>query len=355
MKVAIGMKLRRGPFGGGNQFGNALKSYLESRGDTVVDNLDDPDIDIIMMTDPRTSLLSCAFGPVEILDYLQRKPDTIVVHRINECDERKGTTLVNRILARSNSIADHTVYIATWLIDLFKNQGLEFTENYSVVLNGAEPKHFYPDSGKPEELSQPVRLVTHHWGGFWEKGWDIYLKLDKLISADKYRGKLEFHYIGNPLDGIRTENIIFHPPASGKELGELLNKNDIYVTGSMNEPAGMHHIEGALCGLPLLYRNSGALPEFCRGYGVMFNGVDDFESALDELIENYAFYKKKIKEYDNTCEKMCSGYYDVFVDLLNRKEEIISVRKRIIFPALKKLGFRFMNLKYRVMTRLGVR
>ena len=32
MKTAIGMKIQRGPFGGGNQFGTALKTYLESQG-----------------------------------------------------------------------------------------------------------------------------------------------------------------------------------------------------------------------------------------------------------------------------------------------------------------------------------
>ena len=34
----------------------------------------------------------------------------------------------------------------------------------------------------------------------------------------------------------------------------------------------MHHIEGALCGLPILFRNSGSLPEYCKKYGVSFDG-----------------------------------------------------------------------------------
>jgi len=31
----------------------------------------------------------------------------------------------------------------------------------------------------------------------------------------------------------------------------------------MNEPEEMRHIEGAMCGLPLLLRNSGALLKYC--------------------------------------------------------------------------------------------
>ena len=35
----------------------------------------------------------------------------------------------------------------------------------------------------------------------------------------------------------------------------------------------MHHIEGALSGLPLIFRKSGALPEYCSDYGIEF--IDD--------------------------------------------------------------------------------
>ena len=33
---------------------------------------------------------------------------------------------------------------------------------------------------------------------------------------------------------------------NSKDISEYLRKCDIYITGSENEPAGMHHIEGAM-------------------------------------------------------------------------------------------------------------
>ena len=36
-----------------------------------------------------------------------------------------------------------------------------------------------------------------------------------------------------------------------------LKKHDIYITASENEPSGNHHMEGALCGLPILFKDSG--------------------------------------------------------------------------------------------------
>ena len=154
------------------------------------------------------------------------------------------------------------------MINLFKEQGLIFINSYNVILNGAD-KNIFTFKKHNFFNNRKIRLVTHHWGASFFKGWDIYQKIDRMISDDKYKNKLEFHYIGQRPKDIETKNIIFHKPLSGRELAEELNKNDIYVTGSINEPAGMHHIEGALCGLPLLYRESGALPEYCNGFGII--------------------------------------------------------------------------------------
>ena len=64
-------------------------------------------------------------------------------------------------------------------------------------------------------------------------------------------------------------NIVFRPPVAGRELASELRDADLYVTGAVNESAGMHHIEAALCGLPILYVDSGATPEYCNGFGMI--------------------------------------------------------------------------------------
>ena len=65
----------------------------------------------------------------------------------------------------------------------------------------------------------------------------------------------------------------------GLELASELKEHDIYITGSLNEPSGNHHIEGALfCGLPILYINSGGIAEYCS-YGLEIN-LDNFEEKI---------------------------------------------------------------------------
>ena len=53
MKVSIGTNVKDGPWGGGNLFAINLTNYLKEYNHEVVYNLDDNDIDIILLTEPR--------------------------------------------------------------------------------------------------------------------------------------------------------------------------------------------------------------------------------------------------------------------------------------------------------------
>ena len=272
-KIAIGSRLVEGSWGGGNQFASYLTGFIKQQSIEVVSKLDDDDIDLILLTDPRESSSSSTFDALDVLKYVRKKKDTIVVHRINECDERKGTRTVNSQLRIANSVSDHTVFIASWLVDLFKRNDTYLTSSYSIILNGGDENVFKEYGNKLKD--DKIKIVTHHWSSSYKKGWNIYLLLDNLLSNKKYKN-IEFHYIGKVLPTFRAKNIILHEPLCGELLGMELSKYDVYLTASRNEPAGMHHIEGALCGLPLLYLKSGALPEYCRGFGIEFVGDVDF-------------------------------------------------------------------------------
>lgn len=324
-KVAIGMKIQEGPWGGGNQFGKTLSSYLEKRGCRILYNLLDSDIDIILLTEPRKTLKSSAFNDKDILKYLSFKnSNAIVIHRINECDERKGTADVNKRLIEANYVADHTIYISSWLKNLFKRYGIK-DKPYSVILNGGDINIFNRKGASIRIDGEKLKLVTHHWGGGYLKGFDIYSRLDNLLDDSVYSDKFEFTYIGNVPDNVKFRNSKYVSPKSGRGLAVELKKNHVYLTASQNEPAGMHHIEGSLCGLPLLYRESGALPEYCKGYGISFTS-ENFEEKLNEMIVRYDSLKNKMDSYSHTSEKMCIDYYNVFIKLLESREGIIKKR-----------------------------
>ena len=146
MKVSIGTNIKEGPWGGGNLFAINLKNYLEQRGHIVISNLDDDDIDIILLTEPRKTSESSAYTHIDVWYYKKFiKKDVLVVHRFNECDERKNTKFVNKYLLEANKVADHSIFVSEWLRNLFLGQG-EVSKSNEVILAGADNEIFNNDN-----------------------------------------------------------------------------------------------------------------------------------------------------------------------------------------------------------------
>lgn len=325
MKVAFGQRIQSGPWGGGNRFACSLAEALEARGGEAVYDLKDDDIDLILITDPRSRNPAVTFTSGAVLRYLLgNNPRALVVHRINECDQRKGTRTMNARLRLANYCADHTVFIGSWLRDLavWRRQG-----GGTVILNGADTRVFNSQGHQPWDGDGPLRLVTHHWGAHSMKGFDVYGCLDAMLAEPDWRGRLEFTYVGNLPGGYKFPHARHLPAMEGTALADELRSHHVYLTASINEPAGMHHIEGALCGLSLLYRDSGALPEYCGGYGESFSGPEDFASALERMIANHDKWRDRMAGYANTAERMCGDYLSLFDDLMARRDEILGQRR----------------------------
>lgn len=327
MKIAIGTRLQDGPWGGGNQAAATLSQYLRGNGHDVGFSLDTPDLDVILLTEPRRTSASSAFNDTDVWAYLAAvNPAAVVVHRVNECDERKKTRWVNRRLMLANRCADHTVFISSWLRDLFSGHGYAGASS-SVILNGADRTVFRQGDRAPWSGVGPLKVVTHHWAGNWNKGFDIYHRLDELLGLGDWRGRYEFTYVGRVPPGFAFRHATLLPPLAGDALAEELRRHDVYLTASVNEPAGMHHIEGALCGLPLLYRRSGALPEYCEGFGVGFD-ESTFESGLLEMRDRFAPLKARMPSYANDARRMCRAYESLFLGLLHDRDRLPASRRR---------------------------
>jgi hypothetical protein len=117
----------------------------------------------------------------------------------------------------------------------------------------------------------------------------------------------------------------WQPQLDYAELAKELSNNHGYITASINEPGGNHQNEGALCGLPLLYRFSGCMPEYCNGYGVSFN-ESNFVDKLNEFYESYEVFSKQMSHYPHTASVMTANYLKYFNFLLENKKRIVSER-----------------------------
>lgn len=321
MKVSIGSKIVEGPWGGGNLFVKNLTSYLLKNGHSVVYDLSDSDIDLILLTDPRSRKESSStFNHKEIKIYQKYINQNVsVVQRINECDERKGTTNINSFYLLASSCADKVVFVSSWLEKIYLKLGMN-NDKTLVILSGSDKEIFKNYGNKTQ--TKKIKIVTHHWSSHKNKGFEIYSYLDELLISQNWKNKIEFTYIGNISSEFLLKNTKIIDPLDGENLAQELSKNDIYLTASINEPSGNHHIEGAMCGLPILYLNSGGIPEYCLEYGISFEGVEDFEDKLDLIIKNREKYLKKLENFQFTSENMNVQYLNLFENLVSKKKNI---------------------------------
>ncbi len=337
MIVSIQSKVIQGPWGGGNLFVKNLINYLIKNKIHVLDNLYHENIDVILMTDPLKNSISTNYSLKDIKKYKRFiNPNVKIVHRINECDERKNTKNVNNEIIDSNDVADSTVFVSEWLRTLYENLGLN---NYNqVIISGSDKKIFNNNGIQVWDGISNIKIVTHHWGTNINKGFEIYQLLDQLIYEEKIKG-IEFTYIGNLPKNFKFNASQQIKPLHGLELAKELKKHNIYLTASKNEPSGNHHIEGAQCGLPVLYLNSGGVVEYCKDYGVSFENQSDFQTALNTLIKNYEIYFKKIMDYPNDSENMCFEYLELF---RNISKNLVDINKNY------NASFNIYNLIYKL-------
>lgn len=326
MKVAIGSRSHDGPWGGGNRFINALCEALISDDHLVVHSLADSDIDIILLVDPRLRSPNVRFGAGAALRYVTfRNPNAVVVHRVNECDERKGEPFINHKLVRANYAADATVFVGEWLTKLPVWQKY-LRQPWCVIRNGADTTIFNAHGFDPWTGEGPIKLVTHHWGYHPMKGFDVYGGIDQLLDGDGWRSRLALTYIGQLPAGLSFKNVRYVRPLNNEALATELRRHHAYLTASINEPGGNHQVEGALCGLPLLYRQSGCMPEYCAGFGVAFSDMTDFPAALAQLTEEYATLVSKMPSYPNTAKSMTQQWLELFRSLLRDRQSVVARR-----------------------------
>jgi hypothetical protein len=293
-----------------------------------------------MLTEPRRTSETSSFNHLDIKNYINYvNKDVIVFHRINECDERKNTDYLNKFIIDSNRCADITIFVSSWLKNLYIDQGINSPES-CVIKAGADHKIFNKSNFKKWDGKEKFRLITHHWGTHENKGFKIYEYLDSIIKTSYWKEKIDFVYVGNLPKKYNLKNTDLIKPKSGKELSSVLKNSHGYITGSLFEPSGNHHIEAAQCGLPIMYIDSGGTTEYCRDFGIEYD-INNLEEQIKHLLSEYEKYNNIMTTYDFTPNKMCQDYLDLFIKSLSRKDEIFSKRRSMKTSHLKKFKYEF--------------
>lgn len=311
--VSFNMKPVSGPWGGSSVFVRQCSEFLSSRGYRVRYDLKGI-VDVIVMIDPRLDNRHKRYGLEEIAAYRKANPRARVLHRINECDQRKGSSFMDALLGRANELADYTVFISSWLRDYFVQRWFDPSRPHASVYNGADSAIYHPVGSARWDGREPLRVVTHHWSDNPLKGFDVYQKVDELIADGELPG-FRLEIIGRWPADIRWRSARATPAAMGRALAKLLRGNHLYLTASRWEPCGMHHVEGAQCGLPLVcHANGGGIVEAGRRYGIVFR--NDVKAALLEARERYRDLRSAVLAGMPDGLLMCRAYEQAIRSLL---------------------------------------
>ena len=74
--------------------------------------------------------------------------------------------------------------------------------------------------------------------------------------------------------------------------------------------------------MPLLYRRSGCLPEYCDGFGIPFDGTGDVLDAIGRMIDGYEGHAARMGAYPHTATRMAGEWLALLERLVASREEI---------------------------------
>lgn len=317
MALSISFNIRRidGPYGGGAVFADFLQRHLERKGHHVCRELR-PGLDLVLIVSSSSNPTTTAYSLDDIVAYRQMNRNTVVVHRVNMSDEARGANhgLNQAILAHAR-MADHIVFVSAFIRAHFLGHGLEPDRTHSIVRTGADEMLYHPRGSVAWHSGEPMRFVTHHWSPNPLKGSDIYQRFDEMLGQAAIRERFAFTYIGNLPYGTTLRNSTHIEAVEPARIGDLLRQHHAYLSAARFEAAGNHYIEGMQCGLPILYLNSGSLPEYCEPFGVEFT-LSSFESGLATMRERYPELRDRVMRAPYHAGTMAEDYESLMLRLV---------------------------------------
>jgi glycosyltransferase involved in cell wall biosynthesis len=263
--VAISHRLRPPPYGGSNQFLLALRGELERRGLRVSDG---------PIPSRARSVLLHAY-------LLEGRPPRgrRVVHRVDgPIGLYRGADdgADSRIAELNRELADATILQSRYSLEAHRELGIELRDPV-VIPNAVDPAIFYAPAEREPLAGRRVRVVATSWSDNPLKGGEAYARLARTIDRDRY----ELTFVGRASVPVAAEQTL--EPLPSRELAEVLRRQDVYVTASLNDPCSNALLEALACGLPVVYARSGGHPELVGEAGLGYDEPEELLSLLDRL------------------------------------------------------------------------
>ncbi|MBU0707865.1 glycosyltransferase [Patescibacteria group bacterium] len=327
MKISVLYKFQSGPWGGGNQFLKALRHQLTQMGQ-YEENPRKADV-VLFNVYP----FGAEYLFREAVKIKKEFPNKPIVYRLDGPlflyrGRDKDIDLI--IKKFGDAVIDGIVFQSKWSMEQNKTK-LGISAPYETYIYNASNNQIFNDKNKsPYNLRQKIKIIATSWSANWNKGFKIYRYLDQNLDFLKY----EMIFVGH--SPIEFNNIKWIKPLPSKELAQILNQQDIYITASQNDPCSNSLIEALTCGLPAVVLNDGGHSELLGKGGLTFINESDIIEKIEAVANNYSSYRCSLPTF--SIDKAASDYHQFckkIVDAVNKKgyqpKEITAVSKLSFF------------------------
>ena len=252
LKICIPIAFR--PEGGGFYFLQTFEQYLTTQGHLVCSDLGDS-YDVLFTSHWLVSRH-------KILQGLRASPSARVVHRIDGAAADYGRDPeADRRQRKINRLADLTIFQSEYARLVTRDRFHVIEQDGPVIHNPVDTVRFSPE-GDHLPLPESERVVSVSWSTNPKKG------AMALYDTASRHPEIGFYLCGRYVDVPTLPNL--HPLGvlDRPALAALLRSCHALLTYSENEACPNHVLEAMASGLPVLFRDSGAMAEIIGDCGV---------------------------------------------------------------------------------------
>lgn len=222
----------------------------------------------------------------------------------------------NELLNAAAKQADHVIFISQFSKLSYQILYGDTLKGQSVVLNGVDDSIFYP---KPNKIRD--RFVIGASCSNWEREEKRCIALREFASkirADFYlMGKCEMSMSGN----VRKFGYI----ESQEVMAFILNMCDAFVNFSYRDAGAKVVSQAVACGLPVLYANSGGVPELVKNQGMSIYEDDSIsfqddvpELNIDEVEKRYYHFNCNIESFQKNVRSYKTEVIKPYFDIMKK-------------------------------------
>jgi len=225
-------------------------------------------------------------------------------------------------LNRAASQADHVIFISQYSQDSYFGLYGDELKSFSVCLNQADPSVFF---NGPDTNELIFVATANSWEREEKRFNDIVSFAYHVWESIILIGSIPPHV--NLPSNIHATGYLSSP----EDISSSLRRGSVFVNFSYRDPAPKTVCQALCCGLPVLYANSGGVPELVEGFGVSI--VDnspmefgdktpdmadqDISRGTYEIRAKFETLREQVKHRDNVdkFKKMLDGYFQIFTKI----------------------------------------